>query len=316
MTILINITPQEVNPLDFRKLSYIVALAKYQNITKAAQSLFISQPTLTKFLQNLEDELGQKLFRRLGNKLQLTYAGELYVTKAKQILALKKELDQELNDILKLNIGVLKVGFPAMRGTYMLPRTLTAYKELYPNVQLQIKEANSDILENMILNGEIDIAFFNSPIKSKSIGYETICQEEIILVLSPNHHLATCGIIKDNSNYPWLDIHLLKDEKFILPTRSQRTRQIVDDLFKQNNLPLDILLETKNIHAAVLLALEGFGATFINETHLKNVYLEGEPLYFSVGLTTTKVDFVAAFRKNSYLSYHAKEYIQVVRNFT
>ena len=82
--------------MDFRDLSYVLAIAKTQNITKAADSLYVTQPTLTKFLQNLEKEMGQKLFRKLGNRFVLTYAGERYVAKATEILNLKKELDQEL----------------------------------------------------------------------------------------------------------------------------------------------------------------------------------------------------------------------------
>ena len=98
--------------MDFRDLSYVLAIARYQNITKAANSLYVTQPTLTKFLQNLEAELGQKLFRKLGHRFVLTYAGERYVEKASEILNLKKELDQEMNDIVKNNYGSLKIAFP------------------------------------------------------------------------------------------------------------------------------------------------------------------------------------------------------------
>lgn len=78
--------------MDFKDLTYIIAVAKYQNITKAANSLYITQPTLTKFIQNLEQSLGQKLFKKAGNRFLLTYAGERYVEKAGEILQLKKEL--------------------------------------------------------------------------------------------------------------------------------------------------------------------------------------------------------------------------------
>ena len=91
--------------MDFKDLSYVLAIARYQNITKAANSLYVTQPTLTKFLQNLESELGQKLFRKLGHRFVLTYAGERYVEKASEILNLKKELDQEMNDIVTNNYG-------------------------------------------------------------------------------------------------------------------------------------------------------------------------------------------------------------------
>lgn len=136
--------------MDFKDLTYIIAVAKYQNITKAADSLYITQPTLTKFIQHLEADMGQKLFKKLGNKFTLTYAGQRYVAKATEILNIKKELDQEMNDIVRSNVGVLKVAFPVMRGTYMLPCTLPIFNSLYPNVHLDIMEENSGVLESMI----------------------------------------------------------------------------------------------------------------------------------------------------------------------
>lgn len=141
--------------MDFKDLSYVLAIARYQNITKAANSLYVTQPTLTKFLQNLESELGQKLFRKLGHRFVLTYAGERYVEKASEILNLKKELDQEMNDIVKNNYGSLKIAFPTMRGTYMLPCTLPIFNSLYPNVRLEILESHSYLLEDMLLNARL-----------------------------------------------------------------------------------------------------------------------------------------------------------------
>ena len=176
--------------MDFKDLSYVLAIAKYQNITKAANALYITQPTLTKFLQNLESDLGQKLFRKLGHRFVLTYAGERYVAKATEILNLKKELDQEMGDIIKDNHGSLKIAFPTMRGTYMLPCTLPIFNSLYPNVQLNILESHSNQLESMILNGETDLAFFNLPIKSPDIDYEIISHEEVLLIMPDHHPLA------------------------------------------------------------------------------------------------------------------------------
>lgn len=302
--------------MNFRELTYIIAIAKHQNITKAADSLYISQPTLTKFIQNIEKELGQKLFRRLGNKFQLTYAGEVYVEKAHRILLLKKELDHELSDIMKSNIGILKVAFPVMRGTYMLPCTLPIFNSLYPNVRLNIVEANSDALETMLINGETDLAFFNLPIKSNNIDFEIISHEEILLITSANHPLAQYATVKSDCKYPWIDINLLKDEKFILQVPSQRTRQIVDELFRKNHITPNIALETRNIQASLLLAAQGYGVCFICETHLKHIVSEKETRCFSIGSPATTVDFVAAFPKKTYLPYHAKEYIKIVRDFT
>ena len=302
--------------MDFKDLTYVIAIARYQNITRAADSLYITHPTLTKFLQNLEKSLGQKLFKKLGNRFVLTYAGERYVAKATEILNLKKELDREMGDIIRNNAGSLKIAFPTMRGTYMLPCTLPIFHSLYPNVNLEILEAHSSLLENMILEGETDLAFFNLPVKSPDIDYDIISHEEVLLVMSAADPLAHSGIQKEGCKYPWIDIHSLQDHGFILQIPGQRTRQTVDQLLRETGFTPTIRLQTSNIPASVELASKGYGVCFVTETHLKHIHLEKKLAYFSVGNPCTTVDFVAAFRRGSYIPYHAKEYIKIVRDFT
>lgn len=302
--------------MDFRDLNYIVVIAKHQSVTKAAEKLFVSQPTLSKFIQNTEKELGQPLFKRLGNKFLLTYAGERYVQKALEILQIKKELDQELSDIIRENIGELKIAFPIMRGTYMLPCTLPIFHAKFPQVKITVREANSAVLEDMLLCGDIDLAFFNMPIKNPNINYEVISHEEVVLIMSPEHPMASQGIHKSDCKYPWINLHLLKDEGFIVQRSDQRMRQITDKLFKDAGIEPNILLSIRNILASVKLASKGYGITFVTETHLRNINLVDELVHFSVGTPKTKAYFVAAFRKGIYLPHYAKEYIKIVKEFT
>ena len=302
--------------MDFKELNYIIAIDKYQNITKAADSLYITQPTLTKFLQQQERILGQKLFKKLGNRFVPTYAGERYVARAKEMLNIKKELDQEMGDIARNQEGALKIAFPSMRGTYMLPCTLPIFHSLYPNVKLDIMEAHSSLLEGMILNGDTDLAFFNLPVKSQDIDWEIISHEEVLLVMCADHPLAQAGVTRPGCKYPWMDITRMEKEAFILQTPGQRTRQTVDMLLKSCGFTPYIKLQTGNIRASVELASKGYGACFVTETHLKHIGLESKLVYFSVGNPCTTVDFVAAFRRGSYIPYHAQEYIKIVRDFT
>lgn len=302
--------------MDFRELNYVTAIAKHQSVSKAAKELFVSQPTLSKFVQNLEKDLGQPLFKRLGNKFLLTYAGERYVAKAKEILLLKKELDLELSDIVRENVGELNIAFPIMRGTYMLPCTLPMFRAKFPLVKVNVYEANSSILEDMLLKGDIDLAFFNLPVKSPDIEHEIISHEEVILIMSSEHPLANRGIPKSGCKYPWLDLKLVKDEGFVLQKPDQRTRQISDALFKSAGISPHILLSVRNILASVELATSGYGMSFVSETHLRHINLNVKPTCFSVGQPSTTANFVAAFRKGTYLPYYAKEYIKTVKEFT
>ena len=143
--------------MDFRELSYVNAIAKYQNITRASEALYVSQPNLSKFLSTLEDELGLKLFDRAEKKYIPTYAGRRYLDYARQILDMKSNLDAELDDIIKRDVGVLNIGLPNMRCAYMLPKTLPAFNKEYPNVKVNIFEGTSAAIDVKLVDGEIDL---------------------------------------------------------------------------------------------------------------------------------------------------------------
>ena len=302
--------------MDFRELKYVVSIAKHQNITRASEEVYVSQPTLSKFVQNLEYILGQPIFHRLGNKFLLTYAGERYVEKAIAMLDIKKSLDQELDDILKKDIGVIKIGFPIMRGTYMLPCTLPVFRKEYPQVKVTVTEANSDTLENMILNGEIDIAFFTLPVRHDDVTYDIIKEEEVLMIMGADHPLAGTGIPKEGCKYPWFDLTTLKDDIFIVQREDQRTRQITEQAIHDVNITPKNSLEIRNILASVELAASGYGITFVSESHLRHIVPKAKPAIFSIGNPKTITSFVAAYRVGIYLPHYAQRYIQIVKDFT
>ena len=302
--------------MNLEELAYIVSVAKHKSIGMAADSLSVSQPTLSRFVENLESELGQPLFQRHDDKLLLTYAGERYVEKARMILTLKKELDQELSDIVNHDVGVLRIAFPVMRGAYMLPSTLPVFAQRFPNVKVSVHEANSTTLEDMLLAGEIDLAFFTLPIRSPDISYETICREEVVLLMAGDHPKAGVGVCKPDCKYPWIDISRLSAEKFILHMPDQRTRQIADQIFSEAGIEPNVVLSIRNILASVRLAMDGYGMTFVGENHLQHIDTAKSPACFSIGKPNITTSFVAAFRRNAYLPHHTKEFIKLVKEFT
>ena len=302
--------------MDFKDMSYVLAIAKYGNITKAAESIYLTQPSLSRFLQNVERDIGQPLFKRVGNKYIPTYIGERYIEYATQILNEKSELDHEINDIVKRNVGLLKIGIPSMRATYLLPCTLPIFKSLYPNMKLDLRETNSAQLRQLILSGEIDLAFFNLVEKNPNIDYEIISHEELVLIMSRRNDLVRFGESRPDCKYPHMDISRLEDAPIIMQQENQMTRHATERVFRKAHFEPNIIVTTGNIPAAAQLAAKNYGLYFITETHLKHMDLEDEIACFSIGEPYTTIDFVAAYRRNSYLPYHAQEFIKIVRDFT
>ena len=300
--------------MDFKELTYVMALARYQNITRAAQSLYLSQPALTRFLQRLGSTLGQPLFNRLGNRLVLTYAGKIYVAKAQEILMMKKELDETMQDIARSHCGHLRIGLSVFRASSFLAGVLPAFSRQYPNVQIVIEENDSVALENALCSGDLDLAFFPLPAKRPEIVTEILRSEELLLMLPPHDPIAGCAQTRPDFRFPWLDLALLKNHRFILQKKDQRTRQIIDKLFHDNNFVPERILEIQNIEVAVSLTVAGYGCSFTRDVHLSQLSVAGAaPQCFSVGHQRTFSDYAAAYRQGMYLPDYARDFIRLVR---
>ncbi|MCQ2441779.1 MAG: LysR family transcriptional regulator [Oscillospiraceae bacterium] len=300
--------------MDFRELNYVLAIAKHQNITKAANALYVSQPTLSKFLISTEKELGQKLFRKVGHKYILTYAGERYVERAHEILRIKNDLDAELADIIKQGVGVLNVAFPHMRCTYMLPGTLPAFQALRPNVKVNVLEGSSDENDRRLLDGRADIAFYSKPTTTHPLlEYETLATEEMLICTCKDHPLKQFAVPNPDSRFPKLDLSLLEDELVIRLMPEQRTRQITDDIIRSNNLHYNNEMYTSNLPAVIELVSMGYGVSFIFETHLRHRASKLPIDCYSFGNPKTCSDFVVAYRKESYLPAYTRDFIDIAR---
>lgn len=300
--------------MDFRELSYVIAIAHHKNITRAAEALFVSQPTLSKFLKALEADLGVKLFQKLGNKYVLTYAGERYVSRAEQILQIKFDLDKELSDIIKRDIGVLKIAFPTMRCTYILPQTLPAFQTLYPNVKVQIHEGHSEDIDNMILNGEAEIAFYTQPSTPHPVlEYDILGKEELLICTCKNHPIGKFAQPNPASRYPKLDVAHLKEELVLMMLPSQRTGQIIQAYLQEQAIHLENVIYTSNMPAIMELVAMNYGVAFVFEPHLKHQKIDGVIDCYSFGNPRTVSNVVAAYRRGSYLPVYAKKFLELVR---
>ncbi len=301
--------------MDFRELNYVLAIAKHQNLTKAAESLYVGQPTLSKFLASLEDELGIRLFRKLGQKYILTYAGERYVERANGILRMKEDLDAELADIVKQDVGVLNVAFANMRCSYMLPVVLPAFHRLHPNVQINVFEGSSDDNDRRLLSGQVDVAFYSCPAEKKTqIEYHALIGEELLICTCAGHPLGQLAVRGQGGSYPKLDLTQLNGERVIMMRPEQRTRQIMDSILHERKIRYENVLYTSSIPAIMGLVSEGYGVSFVFESHLKHRPESQTMDCYSFGEPRTLCDFVAATRKGSYISEYMQEFIDIVRS--
>lgn len=301
--------------MENRSLHYVLAIAEHQNLTKAAESLYIGQPTLSKFLSSLEQELGLKLFSRLGNRYVLTYAGERYVTRARQILQLEADLKAEMADIVRNDRGVLRAAFAPMRCSYLLPVVLPAFRRKYPNVRITVLEGNSAENDRRLLAGEADVIFYTKSAETNPLlTYHTLGKEELLLCTSQGHPLGRYARPAPDGGYPLIDLDHLKDELVLLLRPTQRTRQIVDDVLREQKLTLPNTLVTSNMMAIMGMVSKGYGVSFLLDSHLRHLTSDLKIDCYRFGSHPIVNHFVAATRKGSYLSRYAEAFIEIVRD--
>ena len=300
--------------MDFRELNYVLAIAKYQNITRAADALFVGQPTLSKFLSGLEKDLGLRLFNRLGRKYVPTYAGQRYIEKAEQILLLKEDLDTEMRDILRHDEGVLNVAFASMRCSALLPHVLPQFERFHPNIKVNIQEGNSTENDQRLLSGETDVAFYTQTDTHEQLDYHPLSEEQLLICTCHAHPIRAKAQIIPGETYPCLSLSCLAGERVLLMHPTQRTRQIVDRLLDSAGITLENTLCTSSMSAIIGLVSAGYGISLLLDSHLMHSPEFASLDCYSIDSPQTRCRFVAATRKGSYVSASARDFIELVRN--
>lgn len=301
--------------MNLKEVKYVYCISKTKSITKAAAELYISQPSLSKFLINLENQIGSKLFSRIGHELVPTYFGERYINYAKQIMVLCNEWETECSDIMKLQKGKLSIAFPLMRSLCIIPATLPLFYQIYPNIQVTLYEEAYSVEERIIQSDEIDIAIFNPITVPSSLDYQIIGTEELVIVLNKNHPLVEKGQNRDDCRYPWIDLKLFANETFILNFPEQNTGRLSLELFKASNINPPILLQTRNTELSLQLTAMGMGVSFVPESYYKKVHFSMPITCFSIGYPKTEITLIAAYKKGHYLPKYACEYIQLTKDY-
>ncbi|RKD30469.1 LysR family transcriptional regulator [Lacrimispora algidixylanolytica] len=303
--------------MELKEARYILAIAKEQNISKAAETLFISQPSLSKYLKNLELQLGTRLFDRIGSRYSPTYIGERYIHYAEKIVEYGIEWDIEFDDIMHQNHGRLNIAIPIMLGNSLIGPTLFNFHKQYPNVTVNMLEEVNFVAEHTLTDHTVDLTFYNVHEFPTNLDYQIIGKEEMVLVLSAHNPLVSLAEKKEGYGYPWIDLSLLSKEPFILLYPDQNTGGLALKLFKDYHMEPDILLHTRNSEMSICLAMEGLGAAFAPESYYH--YLKKrepkESVCLSIGKERMENTLIAAYQKNRYLPKYAKAYLDILANY-
>ena len=189
-----------------RRLQVFHAVAKQMSFTKAAETLFMTQPAVTFQIKQLEEHFNTRLFERGHGRIALTPAGEIVVEYAERILSLSAELETRLREMTGRLSGPLLIGASTTIAEFLLPRVLGEFKSLHPEVQPKLVVANSEAIENRVAEHTLDIGLIEAPSHLPSLLTEMCCEDELQVIVSPQHPLAKAKSVtpKQLVAYPYV----------------------------------------------------------------------------------------------------------------
>ena len=220
--------------MDFRlKVFYTVALRL--NFTKAATELYITQPAVSKHIQELEETYKTKLFERNGSKIALTPAGEILLKHTKNIFEIYREIDFEMSSFINERQGLLRLGASTTISQYVISPVLARFHQKQQDIKVNLLNGNTEQIESALINKEIEIGIVEGQSKNQSIKYVPFIKDELVLVCNTKNPL-----VKQNT----ISLEDLKTMKFITRERGSGTLEVIEYALKQVGIKLtDLQIE-------------------------------------------------------------------------
>jgi DNA-binding transcriptional LysR family regulator len=225
---------QKNKNMDFRlKVFYTVAIRL--NFTKAATELYISQPAVSKHIQELEETYKTKLFERNGSKIALTPAGEILLKHTKNIFEIYREIDFDMSSFINERQGLLRLGASTTISQYIISPILARFHQKQKEIKVNLLNGNTEQIENALINKEIEIGIVEGQSKNQSIKYISFLKDELVLVCNTKNPL-----VKQNE----ISLEDLKTMKFITRERGSGTLEVIEYALKQVDVKItDLQIE-------------------------------------------------------------------------
>lgn len=284
------------------QMKYFQTVCRYGSITKAAEELFVSQPTISFCIKELEDEFGVKLFHRRHNRLQLTVEGGYFLDKVNYILQSVDALSSQMKNMGN-NRNHVKIAVPAMISTFLFPQIFNAYNEVYPELQLEMLETGSLQARKLVDANSVDlgITILDSAVED-SYNVVPLVKTELVFCVSKTHPLANCQKISFKQ---------LADQQIILFKADSYQNIFIKRAFSEVGVQPNILLYSSQLYTIKeFLSYGNVGAFLYRQVAEMDDDLVCIPLEQAIFQ-----DIVLIWTKSGSLYSDAENFIQFAKHF-
>ena len=235
-----------------RQLKTFVATAEHKKMSEAAKHLYVSQPTISQIISDLEKAYDTILFERHAKELRITPAGELLLENAKQIIAIHENLEQNMKTISSKR--PLRIGATLTVGTNIMAKIVKGIEEEHPDIDCFVHVNNTEHIEEMLLHNELDIAIVEGIIDHEEIITAPAFDDNLCIICSKEHPLASKQVITPD------DLH---DQQFILREKGSGTRKIFEQLMRNHHIPYKVKWESNSTPAITDAVAYNLGLAFV-----------------------------------------------------
>jgi len=289
--------------MTLRHLNIFITVCKEKSITKAGEKLFISQPAVSNAIKELELYYRTPLFDRISKKLYLTESGKNLYQYALHITSLFDELNESMQS--QNEAATLKIGSSITIGNYYMPQFIASFSQVHPRTKTYVTVQNSDIIEKMILENELDFAFIEGIVHSNQLISSDFMTDQLIFICAPSHPF----LLKSN-----ICIKELEQESFLMREKNSGTRELADSVLALHNCSVIPLWESSSTNAIIQAVSKGLGISILPIHLCEDKLKDGCIQTFSVPGITFERNYHIIYHKNKYISPAANTFIHFCKD--
>jgi DNA-binding transcriptional LysR family regulator len=283
--------------MNLRHLSIFICVCDQGSMTAAAEKLYMTQPSVSQAIAELERHYKVPLFERFGKKLYLTEAGKKLQAYARHILHLCEEAEKTMQNLS--DFGTLRVGASITVGITVLNKRIQELLELNPNLKIIPRVDNSSVVEAMLLAAEADLGLIEGDIHSPDLIAKPFMEDELILICAPTHPWAAKGTIQPEE---------LKNQGFIVREEGSGTRELFASVMLSHKIPWKIAGIHNNPESTKNAVAAGLGIAVISKLLVQKEIERGELVPVKIHGISFKRHFHLVYHKNKYFSTGMKQF--------
>jgi len=295
--------------VDIKKMQYFIAIAEEKSISQAAKRLYISQPALTQFLHSLENEVGTKLFERIGNRFNPTTAGKIYLRGAYSIVAIQRETYNQISESKNGGMGEFTVSLSHSQNVHRIHYLFLKMKQQFPNIRFQVLERSSEQGPEAVASGMADIGIISQNFHTYQLNTIPLWKDYPLLVTNGHNNLDAFAHPSPEHPFPVVSLPDIAGRTFISMTHTSHVRQVCDELFQAYRIRPNLVFECPFV-SSLLQILEQTDYTAIVPMGLLNY--DPKYRYYCIECAASW-DVMAIYRNNMPLLEHHTYFIDIMK---